>query len=85
MWDMMNYFENKVNLVGKSYKSVKSLSRYDCKDETVGISSLVQFSEEYGSGDVVGSYTIKKNEIEDAPIAPESTKELLWQIACGRK
>lgn len=84
MWDMMNYFKVQES-VGKAHKSAKILNRYDCKDATRGLVSFVHYSGEYGTGEVVFVHTSKKNEIEDHPISPGSSAELLWQIACGRK
>ena len=60
MWRMKSFVEVQVNSDGKKFRSVKFLSRFDCKDETVGSFSFVQYSEEYGRGDVVSSGTIKK-------------------------
>ncbi len=85
MWRMSSYLEAKVQSSGEMYKSVKTLDRYDCKDETVGSFSIVQYSEEYGKGDIIFSGTIKKNEINNEPIVPGSAGEKLWKIACRRK
>ena len=86
MWDMTNYFETQVSQVGaKKYKSRKVLNRYDCTDGTRGIVSFLMYAEENGKGNVVLSHIVKKNEIEDMPVSPESVAEDLWKIACRRK
>jgi hypothetical protein len=85
MWDMQSYHEAQEDRYGKNYKSVKTLVRYGCKDETRGIVSLVHYSKEHGSGDVVFTGAVKKNEIEDVPIVPGSAAEHVWRIVCKHR
>ncbi len=85
MWYMQNFFEGKVSADKKKWKSTIALNRFDCKDETLATVSFINYAKENGEGDVVFSYLYKKNEIRDLPIAPGTTSELLWQIACGRE
>jgi hypothetical protein len=85
MWNMRSYFESKVDFVGNKYRSTKDLRRYDCKEKTRGLVSLVSYSKENGKGTVVFSHAAKNNEVDDIPITPGSVNEALWKIACGRK
>jgi hypothetical protein len=85
MWSMENYFETQVNTSGKTYRSDKSLQSYDCNERASAVISLVHYSAEDGTGEVVYSGTRKKSEINHEPIVPGSLGEVNWKIACGRK
>ena len=85
MWILQNFFDEQVSTDRKKWKSTTALTRFDCKDETLATVFFINYAKENGKGDAVFSYLYKTNEIRDLPIAPGTTSELLWQIACGRE
>ena len=62
-----------------------TLTVYNCRDETVEIVSLVEYSGSMGQGNTVWSGTRQEREWEWEPIVPGSTGEVQWKIACGKK
>ncbi len=81
MWGMEEFFKAQVRS-GKTYRSSKTLHRYDCNNRTVGVVSLVWYDDLRGTGNVVISVSLKQNQIEDNPVVPETMGALLLKIAC---
>ncbi len=84
MWMMIDFFDLQTD-AREGYKSSKALWKYNCKDETQAIVSILHTSGSMGNGDIVWSDSYKESELIWRPIVPESLGENLWKIACGKK
>ncbi len=70
---------------GKSkskFLSQKEQDEYDCKDEKIRILTFSQHSKNMGAGEVVFSDSVSSKWL---PVAPRSSNEVLWEIACGKQ
>ena len=82
MWIMRSSIKED-NVLGKNFKSNKSYSAYDCKNETIKLLSVSFYSGEMGSGEGIFTYTYSDAETQWNPIVPSSVDELTWRIACN--
>ena len=85
MWTMYDFPEVQTNADGDSYKSVKSLLAFNCKYETLTMTSVLQYSGPSGTGDVVLSDTFKESEWVWDRIVPNTLVKIESDIACGKK
>lgn len=85
MWAMYDFPEVQTNADGDSYKSVKSLLAFNCKYETLTMTSVLQYSGPSGTGDVVLSDTFKESEWVWDRIVPNTLVKIESDIACGKK
>jgi hypothetical protein len=67
---------------GKSYLSEKQQAEYDCKEKKKRYLAFTWFDGQMGNGKVVVSNGDVRGEWR--PIAPGSSGETLWKIACGK-
>ena len=82
MWDLADY-KTVQTVAGDSYLSAKSQWEYDCKEEKMRQLASTWFDGQMGNGKVVVSNGDVRGEWR--PIAPGSSGEALWKIACGKK
>ena len=83
MWTLQNYNVYRTNSQRKKYRSEKALVAHNCKEEIVALISLVTYSDLWGKGNVVDSYTWNERDWEWDPIAPGGTGATQWEIACS--
>ena len=76
-----NYSSVQSTRKGKKYKSVQTVSVYDCKAELSKISSIAFHSESMGAGEAVIS-TVFQEEDQFSPILSSSEDTLVWQFVC---
>ena len=82
MWDLAD-FKTVQTVAGDSYLSQKIQSEYDCKEKKSQYLAFTWFDGQMGNGKVVVSNGDVRGEWR--PIAPGSSGEALWKIACGKK
>jgi hypothetical protein len=82
MWALMDYKTAKQTIEGRSYLSDMSQEEYDCKKVLRRTLKLSMHSKNMGTGKIVYSSTLAGKWVH---IAPNSTVEDLWKIACGKK
>lgn len=85
MWDIRNYTKAQTDSIGDSRMSSKTLTAYNCKEETSAIISYVDYSGRNGKGNVIQHFSVQERELKWTPIVPGTTEETLWNIACGKK
>jgi len=85
MWVLTDFSQVQTNAGGERYMSDMTLTVYNCRDETVEIVSLVEYSGSMGQGNVVEAHTWQEREWKWEPNVPGSFGETLWKIACGKK
>jgi hypothetical protein len=84
MWTLTDYFQAQTD-GGPLFKSKKELWKYNCRDETAAVISLINFSDVFGDGVPNWSHTYNEREQTWIPVSPGSIGELEWKIACGKK
>jgi len=85
MWTMYDFPAVQTNAEGDSYKSVKSLLAFNCKYETLTMTSVLQYSGPLGTGNIVLSDTYKESEWVWDRIVPNTLVNTELDIACGKK
>ncbi len=80
MWDMFD-FGAAQQADGTTYFSFKSLTEYDCTQETTRPLRIIAFTRHMGTGAVASSLNATS---PWARVPPASMEELLWRRACGR-
>lgn len=81
MWYLFDFKTVQVD-GGNKFRSLKSQSEFDCKEEQVRLLSFSAHSKIMGGGDVVDS---KSDHFRWDPVPPGSVNEVLWKIACGKR
>ena len=75
-------FRVQQQLDGRRYYSIRSLSEFDCKEETVRLLSSSFYATRMGGGEIVSSF----HGVRDwRPVLPESIDLELWKFVCARK
>ena len=82
MWDMSDYKSTQKTSDGSSYLSIRSLSKYDCKEVRFEILDIAFYSGGMLEGEIV-SYA--KYEYGWQEIPPDTFVKTLWKAACGKK
>ncbi len=85
MWVMYEFPEVRTNTDGDKYKSAKSLLAFNCKYETLTMTSVIQYSGSMGTGKVVLADTFNESEWIWDRIVPDTLVKTEWDIACGKK
>lgn len=81
MWRLFDFRTTQVREGFKPFMSSRGQHEYDCKEERARMLSVSWHSGSMTSGDVVASTS---NPGSWDPVPPDSTIELLWQMACGK-
>ena len=83
MWNLMDHKVVKTSKAnGMRYLSAVAQMEYDCKEETVNLLALIWYSKNMGAGEVV--YNSGALHEEPVPVAPDSSGENLFKVACGK-
>lgn len=82
MWVLIDFKTIQTSPSGTSYLSSKQQREYDCAKERQHMLVVTVFLGNMGSGKVVFN---NSDEQVWEPVAPESTAQGLWKIACGKK
>jgi len=85
MWTLKNYNVYRTNSQRKKYRSEKALVAHNCKEDIVALISLVTYSDLWGKGNVVDSYTWSERDWEWDPIVPGTTVATQRETACSKK
>ncbi len=85
MWVMYDFPEVRTNTDGDKYKSAKTLLAFNCKYETLTMTSVLQYSGSVGNGEIVLSDTFIESEWIWDRIVPNSLEKKELDIACGNK
>ncbi len=85
MWVMYEFPQVRTNTDGGKYKSAKSLLAFNCKYETLAMTSVIQYSGPLGTGNVVLSDTFNESEWIWDRIVPNTLVKVELDIACGKK
>ena len=81
IWTLHN-FKTARKATGRTYKSMKMQSEYNCKEETTRILFLSEYSENNGGGKMV--YSDSPHNSNWRPVPPDSTSKALLEIACWK-
>ena len=81
MWSLLDSKSAQMLNNHGTFKSMKTQDEYDCAEERYRSLYFVFFTDNMGEGSVIA--TGKGAEIW-TPYAPESTSEVLWNVACGK-
>jgi hypothetical protein len=84
MWILID-FSSARTVSGDRHKSAKNYWAYNCGEETRAMISAIAYSEPMGEGNVVYSFTDQERDWKWTPVAPGTTGETIWKIACGKK
>lgn len=82
MWDMVDYNSVQKHPNKKSFLSMKEFVEYDCEEVRYASLSLIYFSGNMGSGEVVSSYQYDREWVD---IAPDTISKIIWKSACDKK
>ena len=85
IWELQNFSVIQRDTDGKKYKSSKIYIANDCKSEMRAITSLINYEDEFGAGEVTYSISVQEKDWNWRAIVPGSIGKGLWQIACGKK
>lgn len=85
IWILKDYSSMQTESTGDRYKSAKVLNAYNCREETSALISLIDYSGSEGEGNVTYSLAIQEKEWVWRPVAPGTSGEAKWKIACGKK
>ena len=82
MWSLANFSNAQKAYDGRSYKSSKIQSEYDCKEEKKRTVAVTNTSQNMGEGEIIFTGSVTN---DWSPIVPDSIAEIKWKIACGVK
>lgn len=82
MWRLIDFPSAQTLESGQQYFSTKSLSEYNCAEDSVRLIQVAAYSDRKGLGTLIHSENYDPTKW--SPIAPRSINEALWKIACGR-
>lgn len=85
MWELEDYLSVKTAAAGDRYKSAKTFWAYNCREETKALTSFIMYSGSMGEGEAVFTFTVQERNWEWTPVAPGTSGETTWKIACGKE
>jgi hypothetical protein len=83
MWERSSYFEYQMNSDGKKFNLTKTLIRYDCINDTLGIIMFVQYKTDEKGTHHINTISSINNQIIDRRVIPDSSGQKKLKIACG--
>ena len=84
-WSMADYFKIQTLDSGEMYMSTKTLNVFKCLEVQSGSKSAVAYSEKFGSGNVVISYSDEMYEVKFQDIVPDTVYDTIYEKVCAEK
>jgi len=82
MWVLTNYKEAQVIEGVKPFLSTKIQQEYDCKEEKLRKLAYIAYSGNIGGGSAIYQDSVVSDWL---PVSPDSTGEVTYLYACGKK
>jgi len=84
VWELINNSTFREDRSGKSYKSEKHLTQFDCGKRNTIIKSLFYYDEDMGRGNRVYAYNTDGSDQETYPVMPDSVGEVVFNAVCKK-
>lgn len=83
VWTVWDLPSEQLNLHEEPYRSARLLNEYNCRDKTMRLVEIVEYSGERGRGELVRSYDA--SDAEPRAIPPDTVGADVYDMVCSQK